>query len=40
MQLTDFTVARTVPASAERIFDAWLNSAVLADHGSVPRGSF
>jgi uncharacterized protein YndB with AHSA1/START domain len=26
MQLTDITVARTVPASAERIFDAWLDS--------------
>ena len=25
MKLTDITVARTIPASAERVFDAWMN---------------
>jgi uncharacterized protein YndB with AHSA1/START domain len=25
MQLTDITVARAIPASAERVFDLWMN---------------
>jgi uncharacterized protein YndB with AHSA1/START domain len=25
MQLTDITVARTIPAAAERVFDLWMN---------------